>query len=103
MAYINIMQKVLESSLTVKNWNEMFQAALDKTEKMKTVQIDNRVGGHAGIMRNKVTSTNPTLALVKAKEEASKAIYQLAKAKKVAVQSEAFVMKKYTDFVEADR
>ena len=87
----------------MKNWNEMFQAALDKTEKMKTVQIDNRVGGHAGIMRNKVTSTNPTLALVKAKEEASKAIYQLAKAKKVAVLSEAFVMKEYTDFVEADK
>ena len=49
-------------------------------------------------MKNKVTSTNPTLALVKAKEEASKAIYQLAKAKKVAV-----VMKEYTDFVEADK
>ena len=38
MAYINFMQKVLESSLTVKNWNEMFQAAQDKTEKMKTVE-----------------------------------------------------------------
>ena len=40
--------------------------------------------------------------LVKAKEEeASKAIDQLdrAKAKKVAVQSEAIVMKEYTDFV----
>ena len=59
----------------------------------------------AGIMKNKVTSTNPTLALVKAKEEASKAIDQLskAKAKKAAVQSEAIVMKEYTDFVEADK
>ena len=36
--YINIMQKVLESSLTVKNWNEMFKAAQNKTEKMKTVE-----------------------------------------------------------------
>ena len=57
-------------------------------------------------MKNKVTSTNPTLVLVKAKEEeASKAIDQLdrAKAKKAAVQSEAIVMKEYTDFVEADK
>ena len=53
-------------------------------------------------MKNKVTSTNPTLVLVKAKEEeSSKVIDQLdrAKAKKVAVQSEAIVMKEYTDFV----
>ena len=56
-------------------------------------------------MKNKVTSTNPTLALVQAKEEASKAIDQLDKAKamKAAVQSEAIVMKEYTDFVEADK
>ena len=56
-------------------------------------------------MKNKVTSTNPTLALVKIKEEASKAIDQLdkAKAKKAAVQSKAIVMKEYTDFVEADK
>ena len=47
----------------------------------------------AGMMKNKVTSTNPTH--VEAEEEAMKAIYQLdkAKSKKAAVQSEVSVMK----------
>ena len=38
----------------------------------------------AGMMKNKVTSTNPTH--VEAEEEAMKAIHQLDKAKKAAVQ-----------------
>ena len=50
----------------------------------------------AGMMKNKVTSNNPTH--VEAEEEAMKAIYQLdkAKSKKAAVQSEVSVMKEYT-------
>ena len=39
MAHINIMQhKVLESRLTFKDWNEMFQAAQVKAEHMNTVE-----------------------------------------------------------------
>ena len=38
VAHINIMQKVLESSLTVKDWNEMSQAAQDNDEQMKTIE-----------------------------------------------------------------
>ena len=38
VAQINIMQKVLESCLTVKHWNEIFQAAQDNAEQMKTVE-----------------------------------------------------------------
>ena len=39
VAHINIMQqKVLESRLTFKDWNEMFQAAQVKAEQMNTVE-----------------------------------------------------------------
>ena len=95
MAHINIMQhKVLESRLTFKDWNEMFQAAQVKAEQMNTVEkIEKEVmlaitkvseSICAGMMKNKVTSTNPTH--VEAEEEAMKAIHQLDKAKKAAVQ-----------------
>ena len=95
VAHINIMQqKVLESRLTFKDWNEMFQAAQVKAEQMNTVEkIEKEVmlaitkvseSICAGMMKNKVTSTNPTH--VEAEEEAMKAIHQLDKAKKAAVQ-----------------
>ena len=94
MAHINIMQhKVLESRLTFKDWNEMFQAAQVKAEQMNTVEkIEKEVmlaitkvseSICAGMMKNKVTSTNPTH--VEAEEEAMKAIHQLDEAKKAAV------------------
>ena len=96
VAHINIrQQKVLESRLTFKDWNEMFQAAQVKVEQMNTVEkIEKEVvllaitkvseSICAGMMKNKVTSTNPTH--VEAEEEAMKAIHQLDKAKKAAVQ-----------------
>ena len=92
--YINIMQKLLESSLMI---------VKDKVEQIKIVEVKEKEVRLAitnvlesictGMMKNKVTSTNPTH--VEAEEEAMKAIYQLdkAKSKKAAVQSEVSVMK----------
>jgi len=115
VAHINIMQKVLESNMTVKDesvWNEMFQAAQKKSEKAKKAEmmekeamlaVTNVLESISAGRRNKGTSTNPSL--VKAEEEANKAIYQLdkAKTKKAAVQSEASVMEEYKDLVDAGR
>ena len=94
---INIMQKVLESSLmTVKDKVEQIKI-VEAKEKEVMLAITNVLESIcAGMMKNKVTSTNPTH--VEAEEEAMKAIYQLdkAKSKKAAVQSEVSVMKEYT-------
>ena len=97
VVHINIMQKVLESSLmTVKDKVEQIKI-VEAKEKEVMLAITNVLESIcAGMMKNKVTSTNPTH--VEAEEEAMKAIYQLdkAKSKKAAVQSEVSVMKEYT-------
>ena len=109
------MQKVLESNVTVKDesaWNEMFSAALDKSEKAKAAEMNEKEAMLAIInvsesisagRKNKVTSTNPNLVM--AEEKANKAIYHLdqAKARRAAVQSESRVMEEYKDLVEAGR
>jgi len=115
VAHISLMQKVLESNLTVKDdsaWNEMFSAAQDKSEKAKAAEmkekeamlaITNVLESISAGRKNKVTSTNPNLVM--AEEKANKAIYHLdqAKARRAAVQSEASVMEEYKDLVEAGR
>merc|ERR1719474_1742377 len=69
--HMNIMQKVLESNLTVKDesvWNEMFVAAQNKSEKDKSAEkmekeamaaIANVLESISAGRRNKVTSINP--------------------------------------------
>jgi len=113
--HISIMQKVLESNLTVKDdsaWNEMFLAAQAKSDKAKAAEkkeneamvvINNVVDSIYAGRKNKVTSINPQLVV--AEEAANRAIYKLdqAKARKAAVQSEARVMEEYRDLVEAGR
>jgi len=113
--HMNIMQKVLESNLTVKDesvWNEMFVAAQKKSEKDKSAEkmekeamaaIANVLESISAGRRNKVTSINPKLVL--AEEEANRAIYKLdqAKSRRAVVQSKASVMEEYKDLVEAGR
>jgi len=115
MMHMNIMQKVLESNLTVKDesvWNEMFVAAQKKSEKDKSAEklekeamaaIANVLESISAGRRNKVTSINPKLVL--AEEEANQAIYKLdqAKSRRAVVQSKASVMEEYKDLVEAGR
>ena len=115
VTHINLMQKLLESNLTVKDdsaWNEMFAAAQAKSEKSKTAEVREKeaMAAIANVMesisagrRNKVTSTNPELVV--AEETANIAIYQLdqAKARRASVQSEARVLEEYRDLVEAGR
>merc|ERR1719495_1450517 len=102
--HINIMQKVLESNLTVKDdaaWNEMFEAAVAKSDATKAAEIkereaiaaiDNVIESIAAGRKNRTTSTNP--ALLVAEEEANRAIYQLEEAK---------VMEEYRELVEAGK
>ena len=113
--HINIMQKVLESNLTVKDdaaWNEMFEAAVAKSDATKAAEIkereaiaaiDNVIESIAAGRKNRTTSTNP--ALLVAEEEANRAIYQLeqAKVKGTAIQGEAKVMEEYRELVEAGK
>lgn len=113
--HINIMQKVLESNITMKDdtaWNEMFEAAMAKSDAVKAAEIkereavaaiDNVIESISAGRKNRTTSTNPNLLL--AEEKANRAIYQLdqAKAKGSAMQSEAKVMEEYRDLVEAGR
>merc|ERR1719323_1573240 len=98
------MQKVLESNLTVKDdaaWNEMFEAAVAKSDATKAAEIkereaiaaiDNVIESIAAGRKNRTTSTNP--ALLVAEEEANRAIYQLGEAK---------VMEEYRELVEAGK
>jgi len=113
--HMNIMQKVLESNLTVKDesvWNEMFVAAQNKSEKDKSAEkmekeamaaIANVLESISAGRKNKVTSINPKLVF--AEEEANQAIYRLdqAKSRRAVVQSKASVMEEYKDLVEAGR
>jgi len=113
--HMNIMQKVLESNLTVKDesvWNEMFVAAQNKSEKDKSAEkmekeamaaIANVLESISAGRKNKVTSINPKLVF--AEEEANQAIYKLdqAKSRRAVVQSKASVMEEYKDLVEAGR
>jgi len=113
--HINIMQRVLESNLTVKDdaaWNEMFEAAVNKSDAVKAAEIkereaiaaiDNVIESIAAGRKNRTTSTNPSLLV--AEEEANRAIYQLdqAKVKGTAIQGEAKVMEEYRELVEAGR
>ena len=113
--HINIMQRVLESNLTVKDdaaWNEMFEAAVSKSDAVKAAEIkereaiaaiDNVIESIAAGRKNRTTSTNPSLLV--AEEEANRAIYQLdqAKVKGTAIQGEAKVMEEYRELVEAGR
>ena len=79
------------------DWNEMCQAeqmniveAIEREVMLAIVNVLESIC--VDMMKNKVTSTNPTF--VEAEEEAMKAMYQLdeAKSKKAAVQSEVCVM-----------
>jgi len=113
--HIGIMQKVLESDVTVKDdaaWNEMFDAAVAKSDAVKAAEIrekeaiaaiDNVIESISTGRINRTTSSNPNLLL--AEEAANKAIYQLdqAKARGSAILSEAKVMEEYRDLVEAGR
>jgi len=113
--HINIMQKVLESNLTVRDdaaWNEMFEAAIAKSDSLKMAQIrereaaaaiDNVIESIAAGRKNRITSTNPSLLV--AEEEANSAKTKLEQAKVAcsAIQSEARVMEEYRDLVEAGR
>ena len=113
--HINIMEKVLESNVSVKDeaaWNEMFAAARNKSEKNKFAELSNRkaLGAIANVIEsvkagrnNKITATNPRL--IAAEEAANKASYQLdqAKVKISSIQSEAKIMENYRDIVEAGR
>ena len=113
--HINIMQRVLESNLTVKDdaaWNEMFDAAVTKSDAVKAAEIkereaiaaiDNVIESIAAGRKNRTTSTNPSLLV--AEEEANRAIYLLdqAKVKGTAIQGEAKVMEEYRELVEAGR
>jgi len=113
--HINIMQRVLESNLTVKDdaaWNEMFEAAVSKSDAVKAAEIkereaiaaiDNVIESIAAGRKNRTTSTNPSLLV--AEEEANRAIYLLdqAKVKGTAIQGEAKVMEEYRELVEAGR
>eukprot|EP00092_Neocalanus_flemingeri_P020720 GFUD01022454.1.p1 GENE.GFUD01022454.1~~GFUD01022454.1.p1 ORF type:complete len:807 (-),score=363.31 GFUD01022454.1:251-2671(-) len=115
VAHISLMQKVLESNLTVKDdstWNEMFVAAQAKSDKAKAAEmrekeailaIANVVESISAGRKNKVTSTHPELVV--AEEAANRAIYKLdqAKARRAAIQSEARVMEEYRDLVEEGR
>jgi len=115
LGHINVMQKVLEANLTTKDdnaWNEMFEAAVTKSDAVKAAEIrereamaaiDNVIESIAAGRKNRVTSTNPQLLV--AEEAANQAIYQLdqAKVRISAVQGEAKVMEEYRELVEAGR
>jgi len=115
LGHINVMQKVLEANLTTKDdsaWNEMFEAAVAKSDAVKAAEIrereamaaiDNVIESIAAGRKNRVTSTNPQLLV--AEEAANQAIYQLdqAKVRISAVQGEAKVMEEYRELVEAGR
>merc|ERR550532_2596865 len=113
--HISIMEKVLESNVSVKDetaWNEMFAAARNKSEKNRSAELSNKKAQAAianviesvkAGRNNKITATNPRL--IAAEEAANKASYQLdqAKVKISSIQSEAKIMEDYRDIVEAGR
>jgi mitofilin len=113
--HINLMQKVMQLNLTVKDedaWNEMFLVAQSKSDKAKSVEVKE---GEALLAITKVldniyawrksdeTSDNTELDL--AAESANAMIYQMdqAKAKVAAVETEALAMEKFRDLVEAGK
>ena len=113
--HVSLMQKVLDSNISIKDdaaWNEMLAAAKDKSnkeraaensEKSAMVTIANVVEGISAGRKNNITFTNPFLT--KAEEAANKAIFMLdqAKARKIALLTEAKVMEEYRELVEAGR
>jgi len=112
VTHINIMQKVLESNLSVRDensWNMVFEAASAKSEASKLAElkekevnaaINNVLESIDAGRKNKATSTNPELIV--AEEAVNRALYQLeqAKARISAVESEARVVEQYRDLVE---
>ena len=115
LTHINIMQKVLESNLTVKDdtaWNEMFEAAVAKSDAAKAAEIkerkaiaaiDNVVESISAGRKNRTTSTNPNLLLAEEAANSAKSLLEEAKGKGSAIQGEAKVMEEYRDLVEAGR
>ena len=115
LGHISIMQKVLESNLTMKDeaaWQEMFEAAVAKSDAVKAAEIKERealaaidivIESISAGRKNRSTSTNPQLLL--AEEAANTALYQLdqAKVRGSAILGEAKVMEEYRDLVEAGR
>ena len=113
--HISIMEKVLESNVSVKDetaWNEMFAAARNKSEKNRSAELSNKKAQAAianviesvkAGRNNKMTAINPKL--IAAEEAANKASYQLdqAKVKISSIQSEARIMEEYREVVEAGR
>ena len=113
--HVSIMEKVLESNVSVKDetaWNEMFAAARNKSDKNKFAELSNKkaLGAIANVTEsvkagrnNKITATNPKL--IAAEEAVNKASYQLdqARVKISSIQNEAKIMENYRDIVEAGR
>lgn len=113
--HMNLMEKVLESSVSAKDesaWNEMFVAAKTKSEKNQKAEqcvkkaqmaIANVKDSVAAGRKNKITATNPTL--ISAEEAANKAMYNLdkAKVKRASVETEAKIMEEYRDLIEASK
>ena len=113
--HISIMEKVLESNVSVKDeaaWNEMFAAARIKSDKNRNAELSNKkaVAAITNVLEsvaagrnNKMTAINPKL--IAAEEAANKASYQLdqAKVKISSIQSEAKIMEEYREIVEAGR
>jgi len=113
--HIELMEKVLESSVSAKDeskWNEMFSAAQNKSEKNKNAEnsekkvkqaMANVAESIAAGRKNKITSTNPKL--LEAEESVNKAIYNIdqAKVRRASVESQAKIMEDYRDIVEAGR
>jgi len=113
--HINLMLKVMELNLTVKDedaWTQMFQAAQSKSDKAKSVELKESeallaitkvMDNIADCRKNDECSDNSELD--KAEESANLMIYHLdqAKAKVEAVETEAVAMEKFRDIVEAGK
>eukprot|EP00092_Neocalanus_flemingeri_P054071 GFUD01063666.1.p1 GENE.GFUD01063666.1~~GFUD01063666.1.p1 ORF type:complete len:1125 (-),score=395.18 GFUD01063666.1:153-3527(-) len=112
--HVNVMQKVLELNLTVKDdsaWNEMFLAAQDRSEKAEAAELREKealvaitnVMESINDQKNNGISTDSDLVV--AEEAANNAIYQMDKAKdmRALAENEAKVMENYKDLVDAGK
>jgi len=113
--HINLMLKVMELNLTVKDedaWKQMFLAAQSKSDKAKSVELREteallaitKVMDNIASSRKKDECSDNS-ELDKAEESANQMIYHLdqAKAKVEAVETEAAAMEKFHDLVEAGK
>eukprot|EP00092_Neocalanus_flemingeri_P062981 GFUD01076103.1.p1 GENE.GFUD01076103.1~~GFUD01076103.1.p1 ORF type:complete len:1115 (+),score=396.69 GFUD01076103.1:224-3568(+) len=112
--HVNVMQKVLELNLTVKDdsaWNEMFLAAQDRSEKAEAAEFRGKEAMLAitNVMESINDQKNDGIStdsdLVVAEEAANNAIYQMDKAKdmRALAENDAKVMENYKDLVDAGK